>query len=196
MVKKIAVIFVMLIALSSLSAASSSNEIMLGLHSGYDMLVNLAEDSENNSDTSFLNSIPLKADALFYFGKSFALNTALGAVFYLEDDVEVGFSADLLAYYKLDISERIDLLMGGGMLYSVFGDKIGDGRLSISQLAIAASLRLQAELTDHLSLFGAAYIGYNVHTALVGQSGWDVESVSFDLNIMPWGVKAGASYRF
>lgn len=136
------------------------------------------------------------------------MNTALGMDIYIPNndysDPSVGFVADILAYYRMNIGKNADFLVGGGATYKYEGKTTETGPLSMTAykhtLALLASLRLQFGVTDNISAFAGADIGYNI-VNIVGVSG------SSDLGgggssddtgetIMPWAIKAGVNYKF
>ena len=152
-----------------------------------------------------MDIVPVKADALFYLGDSFALNVALGMDIYLPEidgaDAQTGFVADILAYYRLKAGDSFDILLGGGMSYRNQTERgTGEGNTtseSVNMLALMASLRLQIAASDHLGIFAGADVGYNI----MNKATFKADSISIDVspknvNIMPWAVKAGINYRF
>lgn len=192
---------ILLIASVVTGAFAVDTEIMLGLQSGFNQQVGLEKGS------SSLNYVPVKADAMFYFGDSFALNAALGMDILIPEygDATVGMGADVLAYYRYELSDMIDILAGGGISYkmAVLGsEKQGEiSTLTTShQLAFLGSVRFQFDVIDHLTVFAGADIGYNVLNATHTQTkigGVGSNSTTYGKNsIMPWAIKAGVSYKF
>ena len=191
---------ILLIASVITGAFAADTEIMLGLQSGFNQQVGLEKGS------SSLNYVPVKADAMFYFGDSFALNAALGMDILIPEygDATVGMGADVLAYYKCELSDMIDILAGGGLSYKFFtesGSVAGfTSSLSTHQLALLGSVRFQFDVIDHLTVFAGADVGYNIMNAVsssrkghgINESDTDFSSVS----ILPWAIKAGVSYKF
>lgn len=202
--RKTLLVLLLVAAVLSSAFAAKDSSVMLGLSSGYSQLVSFHE----NADSTSMDIVPVKADALFYLGDSFALNVALGMDIYLPEidgaDAQTGFVADILAYYRLKAGDSFSLLIGGGASYRYLGlsEEVPGvtGTVSNHSLALLASLRLQLDISDHISAFAGADAGYNVWNASGVSyesehiSGSDVEP--YDANIMPWAVKAGINYRF
>ena len=198
--KTLLVLLVVAAVLSSAFAAKDSS-VMLGLSSGYSQLISFHE----NADSTSMDIVPVKADALFYLGDSFALNAALGLDIYLPEidgaDAQTGFVADILAYYRLKAGDSFDVLIGGGMSYRNQTERgTGEGNttsVSVNMLALMASLRLQIAASDHLGIFAGADVGYNVMNKLTFKAGGlTIDRSPENVNIMPWAVKAGINYRF
>lgn len=140
---------------------------------------------------------------MFYFGDSFALNAALGMDILIPEygDATVGMGADVLAYYKCELSDMIDILAGGGLSYKFFtesGSVAGfTSSLSTHQLALLGSVRFQFDVIDHLTVFAGADIGYNVlNQSVTSSGGHSSDPVDMEQSIMPWAIKAGVSYKF
>ena len=184
---------ILLIASVITGAFAADTEIMLGLQSGFNQQVGLEKGS------SSLNYVPVKADAMFYFGDSFALNAALGMDILIPEygDATVGMGADVLAYYRCELSDAFDILAGGGLSYKL--QSSGSDYLSVSMhyLAILGSVRFQFDVIDHLTIFAGADIGYNVLNQRVTSSGGhSSDPKDMKQSIMPWAIKAGVSYKF
>ena len=115
--RKTLLVLLLVVAVLTSAFAAKDSSVMLGLSSGYSQLVSFQE----NVDSTNMDIVPIKADALFYLGDSFALNAALGMDIYLPEidgaDAQTGFVADLLAYYRLKAGDSFDILIGGGMSY-------------------------------------------------------------------------------
>lgn len=202
--RKTLLVLLLVAAVLSSAFAAKDSSVMIGLSSGYSQLISFHE----NADSTSMDIVPVKADALFYLGDSFALNAALGMDIYIpEDDLvdtSVGFVADILAYYRLKAGDSFSLLIGGGTSYRYMGlneEVLGvTGTVSYHSLALLASLRLQFDISDHISAFAGADAGYNVWNA--NGVSYESEHISgsdvkpYDENIMPWAVKAGINYRF
>lgn len=202
--RKTLLVLLLVAAVLSSAFAAKDSSVMIGLSSGYSQLISFHE----NADSTSMDIVPVKADALFYLGDSFALNAALGMDIYIpEDDLvdtSVGFVADILAYYRLKAGDSFSLLIGGGTSYRYMGlneEVLGvTGTVSYHSLALLASLRLQFDISDHISAFAGADAGYNVWNA--NGVSYESEHISgsdvkpYDANIMPWAVKAGINYRF
>lgn len=184
---------ILLIASVITGAFAADTEIMLGLQSGFNQQVGLEKGS------SSLNYVPVKADAMFYFGDSFALNAALGMDILIPEygDATVGMGADVLAYYRCELSDAFDILAGGGLSYKL--QSSGNDYLSVSMhyLAILGSVRFQFDVIDHLTVFAGADIGYNVlNQGVTSSGGHSSDPVDMEQSIMPWAIKAGVSYKF
>lgn len=210
--KKTLLIALLVVAVlsSSFAARGSSTEIMLGLSSGYGQKVMFPKDG-SGEDPSTLDIVPIKVDGMFYFGDNFALNAALGMNIYpspdflgtVEMDTQVGFTADILAYYRLPINNMFDFLAGGGVSYNLFtiSETIGNQKttMNVHFLSLLASVRFQINATDHITAFVGGDIGYNVvnnmtmSNSVLGQTSQDLSEL---YNIMPWAIKAGVSYKF
>lgn len=199
--RKTLLVLLLVAAVLSSAFAAKDSSVMLGLSSGYSQLVSFHE----NADSTSMDIVPVKADALFYLGDSFALNAALGLDIYLPEidgaDAQTGFVADILAYYRLKAGDSFDVLIGGGMSYRNQTERgTGEGNtssLSMNMLAIMASLRLQIAASDHLGIFAGADVGYNVMNKLTFKAGGlTIDRSPENVNIMPWAVKAGINYRF
>ena len=186
---------ILLIASVITGAFAADTEIMLGLQSGFNQQVNLEKGAGSK------NYVPVKADAMFYFGDSFALNAALGMDIWLPAsdlvDPNVGLVADVLAYYRCELSDAFDILAGGGLSYKL--QSSGNDYLSVSMhyLAILGSVRFQFDVIDHLTVFAGADIGYNVlNQGVTSSGGHSSDPVDMEQSIMPWAIKAGVSYKF
>ena len=186
---------ILLIASVITGAFAADTEIMLGLQSGFNQQVNLEKGAGSK------NYVPVKADAMFYFGDSFALNAALGMDIWLPAsdlvDPNVGLVADVLAYYRCELSDAFDILAGGGLSYKL--QSSGNDYLSVSMhyLAILGSVRFQLDVIDHLTVFAGADIGYNVlNQDVTSSGGHSSDPVDMEQSIMPWAIKAGVSYKF
>ena len=198
--RKTLLVLLLVAAVLSSAFAAKDSSVMLGLSSGYSQLVSFHE----NADSTSMDIVPVKADALFYLGDSFALNVALGMDIYLPEidgaDAQTGFVADILAYYRLKAGDSFDILLGGGMSYRNRTERgTGEGNttsVSVNMLALMASLRLQIAASDHLGIFAGADVGYNIMNKMTIKSGGAGFDLSSDANIMPWAVKAGINYRF
>lgn len=199
--RKTLLVLLLVAAVLSSAFAAKDSSVMLGLSSGYSQLVSFHE----NADSTSMDIVPVKADALFYLGDSFALNAALGLDIYLPEidgaDAQTGFVADILAYYRLKAGDSFDILLGGGMSYRNQTERgTGEGNtssLSMNMLALMASLRLQIAASDHLGIFAGADVGYNVMNKLTFKAGGlTIDRSPENVNIMPWAVKAGINYRF
>lgn len=199
--RKTLLVLLLVAAVLSSAFAAKDSSVMLGLSSGYSQLVSFHE----NADSTSMDIVPVKADALFYLGDSFALNAALGLDIYLPEidgaDAQTGFVADILAYYRLKAGDSFDVLIGGGMSYRNQTERgTGEGNtssLSMNMLALMASLRLQIAASDHLGIFAGADVGYNVMNKLTFKAGGlTIDRSPENVNIMPWVVKAGINYRF
>lgn len=199
--RKTLLVLLLVAAVLSSAFAAKDSSVMLGLSSGYSQLVSFHE----NADSTSMDIVPVKADALFYLGDSFALNAALGLDIYLPEidgaDAQTGFVADILAYYRLKAGDSFDVLIGGGMSYRNQTERgTGEGNtssLSMNMLALMASLRLQIAASDHLGIFAGADVGYNVMNKLTFKAGGlTIDRSPENVNIMPWAVKAGINYRF
>lgn len=191
---------ILLIASVITGAFAADTEIMLGLQSGFNQQVNLEKGAGSR------NYVPVKADAMFYFGDSFALNAALGMDILIPEygDATVGMGADVLAYYRCELSDMIDILAGGGLSYKFFNESQSEGGYGYSSsmhyLALLGSVRFQFDVIDHLTVFAGADVGYNImnaysysmETPLGNESDTDFSTVS----ILPWAIKAGVSYKF
>lgn len=199
--RKTLLVLLLVAAVLSSAFAAKDSSVMLGLSSGYSQLVSFHE----NADSTSMDIVPVKADALFYLGDSFALNVALGMDIYLPEidgaDAQTGFVADILAYYRLKAGDSFDILLGGGMSYRNQTERgTGEGNTtseSVNMLDLMASLRLQIAASDHLGIFAGADVGYNI----MNKATFKADSISIDVspknvNIMPWAVKAGINYRF
>ena len=199
--KKILLIALLVVAVlsSSFAARGSSTEIMLGLSSGFNQEVLFYENPFTEElETSTRNIIPLKVDGMFYFGDSFALNTALGMDIYLPEtdngDASVGFVADILAYYRMQLAKSVDILLGGGVSYLYFSPIDG---ITSNSLDLLASLRFQFGITDHIVIFAGAEAGYKVLNAATTDLGDLGSHTEYGKDsIMPWAIKAGVSYKF
>lgn len=196
---------ILLIASVVTGAFAANTEIMLGLQSGFNEQVIFPKTDYGSVET--YDYVPIKADAMFYFGDSFALNAALGMDIYTEKvlDTQVGMVTDVLAYYRYELSDMIDILAGGGISYKMavlVSEKQGENStLTTShQLAFLGSVRFQFDVIDHLTVFAGADIGYNVLNATHTQTkilGVGSNSTTYEKNsIMPWAIKAGVSYKF
>ena len=127
MKKVVSTMFVIMMVISGAYAAIDT-EIMLGLSSGYNQLIPIESKNEEDGKIppgSFDGDyVPVKADLLVYMGDGFAFNTALGLDIRLPDndfsEVDLGFIADVFAYYRLQLIENIDLLAGGGVSYKMY----------------------------------------------------------------------------
>ena len=204
--RKTLLVLLLVAAVLSSAFAAKDSSVMLGLSSGYSQMISFS-DSEYIENTT-TEIVPVKADALFYLGDSFALNAALGLDIFLPEidgaDAQTGFVADILAYYRLKAGDSFSLLIGGGTSYRYMGlneEVLGvTGTVSYHSLALLASLRLQFDISDHISAFAGADAGYNVWNA--NGVSYESEHISgsdvkpYDANIMPWAVKAGINYRF
>lgn len=202
--RKTLLVLLLVAAVISSAFAAKDSSVMIGLSSGYSQLISFHE----NADSTSMDIVPVKADALFYLGDSFALNAALGMDIYIPEndlvDTSVGFVADILAYYRLKAGDSFSLLIGGGTSYRYMGlseEVLGvTDTVSYHSLALLASLRLQFDISDHISAFAGADAGYNVWNA--NGVSYESEHISgsdvkpYDANIMPWAVKAGINYRF
>ena len=202
--RKTLLVLLLVAAVLSSAFAAKDSSVMIGLSSGYSQLISFHE----NADSTSMDIVPVKADALFYLGDSFALNAALGMDIYIPEndlvDTSVGFVADILAYYRLKAGDSFSLLIGGGTSYRYMGlseEVLGvTDTVSYHSLALLASLRLQFDISDHISAFAGADAGYNVWNA--NGVSYESEHISgsdvkpYDANIMPWAVKAGINYRF
>ena len=117
---------ILLIASVVTGAFAADTEIMLGLQSGFNEQVIFPKTDYDSATTN--DYVPIKADAMFYFGDSFALNAALGMDIWLPAsdlvDPNVGLVADVLAYYRCELSDAFDILAGGGLSYKLqsYGD--------------------------------------------------------------------------
>lgn len=201
--KKTLLVLLLIASLITTAFAAKGQEVMLGVSSGFNEEVEFHE----NFDPTTRDIVPIKADALFYLGDSLALNTALGMDIYIPNsDPSVGFVADILAYYRMNIGKNADFLVGGGAAYKYKGETTETGPFNSSAtaythtLALLASLRLQLGITDNISAFAGADIGYNI-VNIVGVSGSSdlVSGGSSDdtgETIMPWAIKAGVNYKF
>ena len=200
--RKTLLVLLLAVAVLTSAFAAKDSSVMLGLSSGYAQTVKFYEDTDFTSKGEI---VPIKADALFYLGDSFALNAALGMDIYLPEndgaDAQTGFVADLLAYYRLKAGDSFDILIGGGMSYRNQTESESSegvtGSASVNMLALMASLRLQIAASDHIGIFAGADVGYNIMNKATLKAG----SVNIDIspenvNIMPWAVKAGINYRF
>lgn len=196
---------ILLIASVITGAFAADTEIMLGLQSGFNEQVIFPKTDYGSVET--YDYVPIKADAMFYFGDSFALNAALGMDIYTEKvlDTQVGMVTDVLAYYRYELSDMIDILAGGGISYKMavlVSEKQGENSTLITshQLALLGSVRFQFDVIDHLTVFAGADIGYNVLNATHTQTkirGVGSNSTTYGKNsIMPWAIKAGVSYKF
>lgn len=184
---------ILLIASVITGAFAADTEIMLGLQSGFNQQVNLEKGAGSQ------NYVPVKADAMFYFGDSFALNAALGMDILIPEygDATVGMGADVLAYYRCELSDAFDILAGGGLSYKL--QPYGNDYLSISlhYLALLGSVRFQFDVIDHLTVFAGADIGYNVlNQRVTSGGGYSSDPEDMKLSVMPWAIKAGVSYKF
>lgn len=202
--RKTLLVLLLVAAVLSSAFAAKDSSVMIGLSSGYSQFISFHE----NADSTSMDIVPVKADALFYLGDSFALNAALGMDIYIPEndlvDTSVGFVADILAYYRLKAGDSFSLLIGGGTSYRYMGlseEVLGvTDTVSYHSLALLASLRLQFDISDHISAFAGADAGYNVWNA--NGVSYESEHISgsdvkpYDANIMPWAVKAGINYRF
>ena len=201
--RKTLLVLLLVAAVLSSAFAAKDSSVMLGLSSGYSQMISFS-DSEYIENTT-TEIVPVKADALFYLGDSFALNAALGLDIFLPEidgaDAQTGFVADILAYYRLKAVDSFDILLGGGMSYRNQTER-GTGEenttsTSINMLALMASLRLQIAASDHLGIFAGADVGYNVMNKLTFKAGGlTIDRSPENVNIMPWAVKAGINYRF
>ena len=192
---------ILLIASVVTGAFAADTEIMLGLQSGFNEQVIFPKTDYGSVET--YDYVPIKADAMFYFGDSFALNAALGMDILIPEygDATVGMGADVLAYYKCELSDMIDILAGGGLSYKFFtesGSVAGfTSSLSTHQLALLGSVRFQFDVIDHLTVFAGADIGYNVlNQSVTSSGGHSSDPVDMEQSIMPWAIKAGVSYKF
>ena len=117
--RKTLLVLLLVAAVLSSAFAVKDSSVMLGLSSGYSQMISFS-DSEYIENTT-TEIVPVKADALFYLGDSFALNAALGLDIFLPEidgaDAQTGFVADILAYYRLKAGDSFDILLGGGMSY-------------------------------------------------------------------------------
>ena len=202
--KKTLLVLLLIASLITTAFAAKGPEVMLGVSSGFNEEVKFHE----NIDPTTRDIVPIKADALFYLGDSLAFNTALGMDIYIPNneyrDPSVGFVADILAYYRMNIGKNADFLVGGGAAYKYKGETTGTGSLSVTTykhtLALLASLRLQLGITDNISAFAGADIGYNIVNivGVSGSSGLGSGGSSDDTGetIMPWAIKAGVNYKF
>lgn len=204
--KKTLLVLLLIASLITTAFAAKGPEVMLGVSSGFNEEVKFHE----NIDPTTRDIVPIKADALFYLGDSLAFNTALGMDIYIPNneyrDSSVGFVADILAYYRMNIGKNADFLVGGGAAYKYWSRTTETGPLNSSAtaykhtLALLASLRLQLGITDNISAFAGADIGYNimniagtsVSSDLVGGGSSDDRGET----IMPWAIKAGVNYKF
>lgn len=193
--KKVLLITLLVFSVLASSFAASDTEIMLGLSSGYNQMV-IFPDTEG-FDPETWSFVPLKADALFYFG-DFALNTALGMDFNIPEigDTLTYLSVDLLAYYKIDLGDIFDILVGGGINYKYHGESDNGISTGLHYLALLASARFQIEPVEYLAVFAGVDLGYNVMNTSTYSAGGFNSSNNLDANIMPWGVKAGVAYKF
>lgn len=203
--KKTLLVLLLIASLITTAFAAKGPEVMLGVSSGFNEEVEFHE----NIDPTTSDIVPIKADALFYLGDSLALNTALGMDIYIPNndysDPSVGFVADILAYYRMNIGKNADFLVGGGAAYK-YWSRTETGPLNISAtaythtLALLASLRLQFGVTDNISAFAGADIGYNIVNieGVSGSSDLGGGGSSDDTGetIMPWAIKAGVNYKF
>lgn len=200
--RKTLLVLLLVAAVLSSAFAAKDSSVMIGLSSGYSQMISFS-DSEYIENTT-TEIVPVKADALFYLGDSFALNAALGLDIFLPEidgaDAQTGFVADILAYYRLKAGDSFDILLGGGMSYRNQTERgTGEGNttsVSVNMLALMASLRLQIAASDHLGIFAGADVGYNIMNKVTIKSGGVGSDLSSDANIMPWAVKAGINYRF
>ena len=186
---------ILLIASVITGAFAADTEIMLGLQSGFNQQVNLEKGAGSK------NYVPVKADAMFYFGDSFALNAALGMDIWLPAsdlvDPNVGLVADVLAYYRCELSDAFDILAGGGLSYKLQSSRNDYLSVSMHYLAILGSVRFQFDVIDHLTVFAGADIGYNVlNQGVTSSGGHSSDPVDMEQSIMPWAIKAGVSYKF
>ena len=203
--KKTLLVLLLIASLITTAFAAKGPEVMLGVSSGFNEEVKFHENIDPTRDI-----VPIKADALFYLGDSLALNTALGMDIYIPNneyrDPSVGFVADILAYYRMNIGKNADFLVGGGAAYKYWSRTTETGHLNSSAtaykhtLALLASLRLQLGITDNISAFAGADIGYNIVNivGVSGSSGLGSGGSSDDTGetIMPWAIKAGVNYKF
>ena len=202
MKKVVLTMFVIMMVISGAYAAIDT-EIMLGLSSGYNQLIPIESKNEEDGKIppgSFDGDyVPVKADLLVYMGDSFAFNTALGLDIRLPDndfsEVDLGFIADVFAYYRLQLIENIDLLAGGGVSYKMYVVDEEAGA-TLHSVSLMASLRFQFGVTDFLSVFAGADAGYNILNAVYGSIPGGV-NLAFSLKapVIPWAVKAGISYK-
>ena len=202
--KKTLLVLLLIASLITTAFAAKGPEVMLGVSSGFNEEVKFRE----NFDPTTRDIVPIKADALFYLGDCLALNTALGMDIYIPNneyrDPSVGFVADILAYYRMNIGKNADFLVGGGAAYKYKGETTEIGSVSVTKykhtLALLASLRLQLGITDNISAFAGADIGYNIVNIVGGSGSSDLVSggSSDDTGetIMPWAIKAGVNYKF
>ena len=202
--KKTLLVLLLIASLITTAFAAKGPEVMLGVSSGFNEEVKFHE----NFDPTTRDIVPIKADALFYLGDSLAFNTALGMDIYIHNsdssDPSVGFVADILAYYRMNIGKNADFLVGGGAAYKYKGETTEIGPLNMTTykhtLALLASLRLQLGITDNISAFAGADIGYNIVNIVGGSGSSDLGSggSSDDTGetIMPWAIKAGVNYKF
>ena len=191
---------ILLIASVVTGAFAADTEIMLGLQSGFNQQVNLEKGAGSQ------NYVPVKADAMFYFGDSFALNAALGMDIFIPEygDATVGMGADVLAYYRCELSDMIDILAGGGLSYMFFTDSYSEmgysSSMSTHYLALLGSVRFQFDVIDHLTVFAGADVGYNIMNAMsksLKGPGYNESDTTFaSINVLPWAIKAGVSYKF
>lgn len=190
---------ILLIASVVTGAFAADTEIMLGLQSGFNQQVIFPKTDYDSATTN--DYVPIKADAMFYFGDSFALNAALGMDIWLPAsdlvDPNVGLVADVLAYYRCELSDAFDILAGGGLSYKL--QSSGDDYFSVSlhYLALLGSVRFQFDVIDHLTIFAGADIGYNVlNQRVTSGGGYSSDPEDMKLSVMPWAIKAGVSYKF
>ena len=184
---------ILLIASVITGAFAADTEIMLGLQSGFNQQVNLEKGAGSQ------NYVPVKADAMFYFGDSFALNAALGMDILIPEygDANVGLIADVLAYYRCELSDMIDILAGGGLSYKLQSMGGEYSSVSLHYLALLGSVRFQFDVIDHLTVFAGADIGYNVlNQRVTSLGGHSSDPEDMKLSVMPWAIKAGVSYKF
>ena len=205
MKKVVSTMFVIMMVISGVYAAIDT-DIMLGLSSGYNQLIPIESKNEEDGDIKIPpgsfdgDYVPVKADLLVYMGDGFAFNTALGLDIRLPDndfsEVDLGFIADVFAYYRLQLIENIDLLAGGGVSYKMYVVDEEAGA-TLHSVSLMASLRLQFGVTDFLSVFAGADAGYNILNAVYGSIPGGV-NLAFSLKapVIPWAVKAGISYKF
>ena len=189
---------VLLIASVVTGAFAADTEIMLGLQSGFNEQVIFPKTDNGSAET--YDYVPIKADAMFYFGDSFALNAALGMDIWLPlteySDAHVGLVADVLAYYRCELSDMIDILAGGGLSYKMQAMDVAGATYSYHYLSLLGSVRFQFDVIDYLTVFAGADIGYNVLNRGTMSGGGYSKSEDLKLSVMPWAIKAGVSYKF
>lgn len=187
---------ILLIASVVTGAFAANTEIMLGLQSGFNEQVIFPKTDYGSVET--YDYVPIKADAMFYFGDSFALNAALGMDILIPEygDANVGLIADILAYYRCELSDAFDILAGGGLSYKLQPSGNDYLPISLHYLALLGSVRFQFDVIDHLTVFAGADIGYNVLNQGVTSGDGYSEPGDLKMSVMPWAIKAGVSYKF